>query len=71
MYRSSEQQLTRALHETSGTIVDTAQLTELVKDAKRLPELRVIFLVCGGLHECINQCPSYPFRELRYLDDVR
>lgn len=41
LYRSSEQQLTRALHETSETTVDTANLTELVKDAKRLPELRV------------------------------
>lgn len=68
MYRSSENQLSRALHEASGTIVNTAQLAELVKDAKRLPELRVSY---GGLHTCINQYPLYPFRELRYLDNVR
>lgn len=46
LYRSSEQQLTRAVHEASETTVDTANLAELVKDAKRLPELRV-GLLCG------------------------
>lgn len=46
LYRSSEQQLTKASHEASETTVDTTSLAELVKDAKRLPELRV-GLVCG------------------------
>lgn len=48
LYRSSEHQLSKAVQETSGTTVDTANLTELVKDAKRLPELRVGGVVCDG-----------------------
>ena len=41
LYRSSEQQLNRVLQEAGGVAVDTAVTAELIKDAKRLPELRV------------------------------
>ena len=40
-YRWSEQQLTPAQQENSRQAVDTSQHAELIKDAKRLPELRV------------------------------
>ena len=57
-YRWSEQQLTTAQQEGSRQALDPTQHSELIKDAKRLPELRVR----GGWWGCT--CDKLPWTTL-------
>ena len=66
-YRWSEQQLMPAQQESSRQAVDTTQHTELIKDAKRLPELRVRDAYTGQ----VTMDYLVPYSGWRYLGGVR
>ena len=55
LYRVSEEQLKKAIQEKAEPDVDLAQPAALVKDAKKLPELRVStgYTTCTCIYTCI------------------
>ena len=61
MYKSSEQQLNQIIQETSREERDNSQTAELIKEAKRLHELRVMFstlIIRTTFQSVLNTCLS-------------